>query len=221
MTATTLHDTRSARAMPQLVICLTRKVEQDFVGEWMVERIIAQADGVKKFLSFDRPDQAGDMLCKEFWDGLRSYLPRKSERHCAVAADAQIETSQALLRGLSVSSHAPKQMVQRAMVNIRTVFGTLQGIFAQGRFPGFLREVDCRLATLALQDILLPALNLLEYDEKNQGRDSDRALDFLEKLKRDRDGLLFYTNLLTRHVSARSKRVAPETARTLDWPQAS
>lgn len=192
-------------SMPCLTLWLRRTVGPNGVGAWIVERVIAKAGGFKHNLTFDQDPLAQDCLAKEIWTNLLSYLPDSSGDKVFAARDVYIEAPDVLLQGLTVTAHQSKPLLQRAVVNVKTIIGSLHGIFARGRFPNILREAECDLSAKALNDILLPALSyigIMSHDAPSQN--TQRTEAFARRLQHNAREVEFYASLLTRFVAART-----------------
>lgn len=196
-------DTNPRKA--KLTLWLKRSVTGPKLGEWVFDRVILKTNGFTQSLDCDGEVRARDMLSEQALVEIEPYLPHGRDNSVMAASQKEFNFGRLMLQGLVVTGYNFSNGVQRVYLAFKSFFGSVASLFAPGKAPEHLVDVECKLSTKTLNDIVLPALNLAaigpigEYDAAEQ-----KVNAFVGRLRENSRDIEFYAALLSRFVLQKS-----------------
>lgn len=204
MTGQVASSATGARAFPTLTLWLVRGVDGTGPADWCLERVAAMTGHLHHNIKFDTMPDARETICEDLYGVLGDYLPSGTGKHLLAADNLLLELRSAVLYGLRVTGLSVRSGLQRVTVTFKHFLGGIGELFRAGRAPDLLDDVVCRLSTRAIQDVVLPALNIAvatpELDEAYQSQEERRIETAWKSLCEKKVELEFYLSLLMRFV---------------------
>lgn len=98
-------------------------------GDWIVDRVVIRTGKIRNVTQFTSPMRFEEAFCELLRQDLRGYLPRSMAAKVISFSDYRRELGNLSLEGLCVIAQKVGHGIQRVIIRIKEVAGSVQSIF--------------------------------------------------------------------------------------------
>ncbi|KMW59726.1 hypothetical protein AIOL_004709 [Candidatus Rhodobacter oscarellae] len=196
-------------AEQELLITLQINASDQKRRDWTVRKVAHKTGAFENCITFRTPETLESAFPAAFAALVGRHLRESQARPNMLSLpDAFVELQDLVLGGMRIVFYKCRDGVQQAVVRFKRMVGTLRGLFRDLRYIDAADQVCDQTSLRALLGLIHPCLQLTSIDGETADSAPQSVGNALETLRRNRDELSFYEQLIKRYVTQRARRSA-------------